>query len=71
MSLGRTRKATRKKKFSHKFSRAGLRYKVGVCIQTGDIVRFHGPFPTGMSDLKIFCIKLALILLLQEQVVAA
>jgi hypothetical protein len=64
------RKGHNEKFFSHKFSRAGLRYEVGVCIQTGDIVWLHGPFPAGMSDLKIFCIKLALMLLPQEKVVA-
>jgi hypothetical protein len=44
-----------KKWYSHKFRAAGLRYEVAVCIQTGDIVWFHGPFPCGeWPDLKIF-----------------
>jgi hypothetical protein len=44
-----------KKWFSHKFWAAGLRYEVAVCIQTGDIVWIHGPFPCGAwPDLKIF-----------------
>jgi hypothetical protein len=44
---------------SHKFGKAGLRYELGVCIRTGDIVWVNGPFPAGeWSDLKIY--KLAL-----------
>ena len=44
-----------KKWYSHKFAGAGLRYEVAVCIQTGDIVWFNGPFPCGSwPDLKIF-----------------
>lgn len=40
--------------FSHKFKGRGLRYEVGVCIQTGDIVWINGPFPCGKrSDLGI------------------
>ena len=46
--------------FSHKFKGAGLRYEVGVCIQTGNICWVNGPFPAGSwSDLKIFKAKLA------------
>lgn len=45
-----------KKWYSHKSQGAGLRYELGVCIKTGDIVEFHGPFPCGsFPDLKIFC----------------
>ncbi|CAB9496793.1 expressed unknown protein [Seminavis robusta] len=41
--------------FSHKFEGPGLRYEVGVCIQTGDIVWINGPFRCGAwPDLKIF-----------------
>jgi hypothetical protein len=41
--------------YSHKFGAAGLRYEVAVCIQTGDIVWIHGPFPCGAwPDIKIF-----------------
>ena len=41
--------------YLHKFKGAGLRYEVGVCIQSGDIVWFNGPFPCGESpNLKIF-----------------
>jgi hypothetical protein len=40
--------------FSHKFKGAGLRYEVGICIQTGWIVWIHGPFPCGeWPDLRI------------------
>jgi hypothetical protein len=55
--------------FSHKFRGAGLRYEVGVCIQTGNIVWVNGPFPAGTwSDLKIFKAKLANHLLPGEMV---
>lgn len=48
-----------KKWYSHKFKGAGLRYEVAVCMQTGDIVWVHGPFPCGSwPDLKIFRSKL-------------
>jgi hypothetical protein len=41
--------------YSHKFKGPGLRYEVGLCILTGDIVWIHGPFPCGRwPDLKIF-----------------
>ena len=41
--------------YSHKFKRAGYRYKVALCIQTGEIVWINGPFPWGtFSDLTIF-----------------
>lgn len=41
--------------FSHKFRGPGLRYEVGLCIRTGDIVWIHGPFPCGKwPDIKIF-----------------
>ena len=41
---------------SHKFAmKGGLRYEVGVCIQTGDIVWVNGPYPAGAwPDIKIF-----------------
>jgi hypothetical protein len=31
-----------KKLFSHKFKGAGLRFEVGVCLLTSDIVWIHG-----------------------------
>jgi hypothetical protein len=40
--------------YSKKFHGAGLRYEVGICIQTGWIVWINGPFPCGAwSDIKI------------------
>ena len=33
--------------FSIKFKNAGVRYEIGICIQTGDIVWVNGPFPCG------------------------
>ena len=40
---------------SHKFEKAGLRYEVGICIQTGDCVWLHGPHRAGMDvDSVIF-----------------
>ncbi len=44
-----------KRWFSHKFKHAGLRYEIGLCIQTGWIVWIMGPFAAGdWPDLKIF-----------------
>jgi hypothetical protein len=41
--------------YSHKFKKAALRYELGVCIRTGDLVWIHGPFPAGdWNDLAIF-----------------
>jgi DDE superfamily endonuclease len=41
--------------YSHKFNGPGLRYEVGLCILTGDIVWVNGPFQPGIySDLSIF-----------------
>ena len=41
---------------SHKFAKKrGVRYEVGLCILTGDIVWINGPFPCGdWNDLTIF-----------------
>jgi hypothetical protein len=40
--------------FSHKFNGPGLRYEIGISIQTGDIVWVHGPFRCGeWPDLRI------------------
>ena len=42
--------------YSPKFKGAGLRYELGVCIQTGDIVWINGPFcPGNWNDVEIFC----------------
>ena len=40
--------------WSHKFNGPGVRYEVGTCIQTGEIVWFRGPFPCNISDREIF-----------------
>lgn len=40
--------------FSHKFKGPGVRYEVGVCLQTGWIVWTNGPYPCGsFPDIKI------------------
>ena len=40
--------------FSHKFHGSGLRYEIGLCIRTGDIVWANGGLPSGQwSDLRI------------------
>ncbi|CAB9500290.1 unknown protein [Seminavis robusta] len=45
--------------YSQKHRGPGVKYEVAVCIQTGDIVWFRGPFPCGQwSDKKIFTNKL-------------
>lgn len=33
--------------WSHKFNGPGLRYEIGICIRTGNIVWAHGGFPYG------------------------
>ena len=41
--------------YSHKFAKAGLRYEVGVFIQTGLIAWINGPFAAGKyNDITIF-----------------
>eukprot|EP00804_Cyclotella_cryptica_P008160 CCRYP_004634-RA/>CCRYP_004634-RA protein AED:0.21 eAED:0.21 QI:0/-1/0/1/-1/1/1/0/100 len=42
-----------KKICSHKFKSNGLKYEVGVCIQSGNIVWINGPFRGGECDLNI------------------
>jgi hypothetical protein len=40
--------------YSHKFRGAGLRYEIGISIQTGWVVWKNGPFPCGLfPDQKI------------------
>jgi len=57
--------------YSHKFGRSGLRYEIAVCIKTGKIVAFNGPFECGSwSDLKIFRSRLKSCLGKGETVVA-
>lgn len=55
---------------SHKFRGPGLRYEVGICMQTGWIVWYYGPFPAGMSDAAIFKMNLYFRLQPWERVVA-
>ena len=57
--------------YSHKFAKAGLRYEVGVCIQTGLIVWIYGPFAAGKyNDITIFRSKMIYELLDWEMVEA-
>jgi hypothetical protein len=39
---------------SHKFHKAALKYEVATCINTGEVVWIHGPFPGGRHDLTIY-----------------
>ena len=57
--------------YSHKFAKAGLRYEVGVCIQTGLIVWINGSFAAGKyNDITIFQSKMIYDLLDWEMVEA-
>ena len=57
--------------WSHKFNGPGLRYEIGICIATGWIVAYNGPFECGSwSDLKIFRSRLKSLLGFGERVVA-
>ena len=56
--------------YSHKFNGPGLAYELGLCIKTGDIVWYHGPFPAKHPDLSIFRSNLKNLLLPGEKVVA-
>lgn len=43
-----------RKWYSHKFKNAGLRYEVGLCIRSGEIVLWNGGYPCGeFPDLKL------------------
>jgi hypothetical protein len=45
----------RKAFWSYKFKKSRLRYKMGLCIRTGDICWWSGPYAPGMwNDLAIF-----------------
>jgi hypothetical protein len=44
----------RKLWYSQKLNGPGVKYEVGVCIATGHIVWFNGPFPAGENDGTIF-----------------
>ena len=57
--------------YSHKFRGPGLRYEISVCIRTGKIVSYNGPFECGRwPDLNIFRNKLKGMLTVGEKVVA-
>lgn len=48
-----------KKWYSHKFKGPGIRYEIGIAIQTGDLCHLAGPFPPGKyNDLQIFRMRL-------------
>lgn len=43
-----------KKWYSHKFKGPGIRYEIGICIQSGEIVWASGGFPCGdWPDIRI------------------
>jgi hypothetical protein len=42
-----------KRFYSHKFKRNAVRYEVGVCIASGDIVWISGPFRCDVNDLTV------------------
>jgi hypothetical protein len=53
----KTQKRGKSKKafWSFKFRSSGLRYEIGICILTGEIVWINGPFPCGdWPDITIF-----------------
>jgi len=57
--------------YSHKYDAAGLRYEIAICIATGWIVAYNGPFEAGSwPDLKIFKSLLKAKLGHREKVVA-
>lgn len=57
--------------YTRKFNGPGVRYEVGVCIGTGDIVAFNGPFMPGVNqDISIFRYKMKNMLEPEEKVVA-
>ena len=57
--------------YSHKFHGAGLRYEIGIGIETGYVVRAQGPFPSDKySDARKFKLVLQTRLLPHENVVA-
>jgi transposase len=48
-----------KKWYSEKLNGPGVKYEVGVCIKTGEIVWFKGPFVASKNDATIFIEDLA------------
>ena len=60
-----------KKWWSHKINAAGLRYEIGISLDTGDIVWVYGPFPCGSNpDVSIFRKGMKLELCENERVIA-
>ncbi len=60
-----------RKWWSHKFNGPGLRYEIGLCIRTGDIVWAHGGLPCGKwPDLRLFRNSLIEALLPGERIIA-
>lgn len=54
-----------KELFSYKFKHSGLRYEVGLCIKTGDICWWNGPFEPGIyNDEMVF--KMGVLGMLEE-----
>jgi hypothetical protein len=58
------------KYFSHKFHGPGLKYEIGVCILTGWICWFNGPFPAGNPDITISRLGICNYLESQEKILA-
>ena len=57
--------------YCYKYKSAGLRYEMGVCIYTGNIVWINGPFKPGLyNDKKIFNENLKNVLPPGEYVIA-
>ena len=57
--------------YSYKYCGPGIRYEVVVCIKTGWIAPYNGPFPCGRwSDIKIFRSLLKQKLFRNEKVIA-
>jgi hypothetical protein len=55
----------------HKFNGLGLRYEIAVCIRTGKIFFYNGPFECGRwPDLNIFRNKLKGMITVGQKVVA-
>ena len=58
------------KYFTFKHNCSGVRYELAVCIQTGEIVWYTGPYKASTNDLTIFRMHLKQKLLPGEKVEA-
>ena len=57
--------------WSHKFKGPGLWYEISICIVTGWIVSYNGPFECGhWPDVKIFWLGMKTMLMRGKMVVA-